>query len=607
VGYDDEVEVVDKKTFTETVHEPIEDFTPQELLAEIADLSWRTNPDRQAQTMAKLSLIWEQFATHQREEVFNNIQAHVARIAREPVESRQQIFEDILALPDDSDIARALAYNPANHIPYTAQAWEKPYLDLPGFIGRFVDCYKESHVPTPYFAWAGLATLSLCCKYHVYAQTGAGDLQMNMFLFFVGDSGAGKSYAKDCIGRVITRLNRMLDTKIYTPMGPKTAPRLSTWNRPDLHINFLPEDATGESVIDAMAQLRKTTLVKLSPEGTNLITTGFNADAAACTYIDEVATHFAKTEWAVDKKLATYTAMYSQTTHTKATVGRGTQSYDHQAFSLIACGASEWFRGALSPVMMEGGFMDRSQFIYRPKSGRIYPVMSMPIIDPLKEEALARELIALATPPTPLRLKIPMTPGAIAKFNEISEQEFREEIEISRGLRPAKEGYHRSVTRREMFRIKVSSLLAVSETPNSGVADPNYQLMPVTEQHVALAEFLISNEDSYFGTFLTSVNAGDDMKFARWLLNIFMGRRWEPMEQRFLVRKATRQGNFSINDKADFELRMEALVEFKLVKLTRVKHDKSKKGPAAKMWEPIRNERLWALYTNADQWDEDEV
>jgi len=597
---------VDEKLFKESRIEPTREFTAADLLPEMVTPLWRSDPERQEKTLSKLALIWEYLDRHEQAKFYDNAKGHVGRLRREPEATRRALFDAIMELPSDSDIARALAYNPEANGAYIPAEWEKPYLDLPGFVGRFVDCYKDSHVPAPFFAWAALATLAIVSKYHVYVQTGVGDFQMNMFLFFVGDSSAGKSHAKDCMERLIHRLNRHLNTRLVIPAAPGQAPHIRVFDRPDLHINFLPEDGTGEAAIEAMSKLRQLDLVRVNKRGTGLERTGFKADAAACTYIDEVATHFSKNDWGVDKKIATYTSMFSKTTYSKATLGRGIQSYDHQAFSLVACGASEWFRGALSPVMLEGGFMDRSQFVYRPKSGRIIPILDVPVIDPIKEEALARELVALATPPTPLRYRVPITPGAKEALNRLSTVEFQHELDVSRGLRAAHEGYRRSVTRREIYRLKISALLAISDTPSPTEADPNYTILPITAKHVELAEFILSNEDRYFGTFLQAVNAGEDVKFARWLLNLFMRRNWEPVEQRFLLRKATRQVSFKIADKAHLDSHLTVLKDFGLIKDEMVKNPK-KRGPASKFWVGVQNEKLWRLYVNDDQWSDTDM
>ena len=540
------------------------DFAPTDLLQEIITPGWRASPSLQEDTLCKIHAVWAGFSDRQRYEAFGNCRAHVNRlvITRGGEQAQWDLFNAIMQLPDEVSVRRALMWDPDNWRPYVPEEWEKPYLDLPGFVGDFVRCYKESSVPAPFFAWAAIGLLSVCCKYNIYIQAGGEELLHNLYLFFVGDSAVGKSYAKNCATTVISILNERLNTTVAPPPGPDGVPYTIVYDRPDLWINTLSQDGTYEGGIARLAAIRKIPIQKLiqSPSTGQqfLSASGRFSDAAAVLVVDEVSEHFGRGDWAADKKVAGYTAMYTGKSRSKSTVGSGEMYYDRQAFSMMVCGAVEWFKGAVTPAMLHGGFMDRAMFLYRQGTNRIYTALDMPIIDPIQEVALADKLLGVVVPPDGMRRRVSISDGAKAYLADVSTLEFQAEIDIRNQKVAKSEVYKSSAVRREHLKIKLASLLTISDSVRVGEV---LNIAPVSKDHMALSEMLVTAEDSYFQRFLDAVNLTGATIFNGWLYDQFLKAEWEALPQRSLLSKAYKVEKFDIKTVEDLVKKMDILAE----------------------------------------------
>lgn len=595
-GVDEEVDIF-KPT---EILRPLID--PEELLAEMLQVGWRDSKSWQADLITRMHQGWEGFSAAQRVTAFENSQAHVTRLSITVGDAaRWTLFNDIMRLQNDVSVRRALSWNPSRWAPYQPEKWEEPYLNLPGFIGRFVNCYKESSVPAPFFAWSGIALLSACCKYNVYIQVGGEELLLNLFTFFVGDSAVGKSYAKNCAVSIIKLLNDQLD--LVVPRSPDAlGPGLAmVWHRPDLHINMLSQDGTYESNIDRLSKIRQIPMkqeIRNSHtneiEGLTLSQRGLFADAAAVLMIDEVSEHFGRSDWAADKKIAGYTSMFSSKERSKSTLGRGEQAYDNQAFSMIVCGAVEWFKGAVSPAMMHGGFMDRAMFLYRTSTRRIYTAFDMPIIDPIKEMYLAEDLHALVTPPVSgLRRPVDISAPAKRRLSDISTAEFQREIDIRDHKLSAGDDYKKSAVRREHAKIKIGSLLTISESIGPG---KKLVIEPINIDHINLADALITAEDKHFNKFLDAVNLTGATEFTRWIFERFVKAKWQPITTRSLLAAASKKAVFHVHTKGDLLQRMDLLFQGGVISPIMVgKGSKHRTGKGTEAWSSDDDGR-WVAY-----------
>ena len=592
---DDEIEenalFTVNKTFTNT------QFKPAKLLQEMVSPGWRASPHWQEDTYCKMHMVWSAFTEEQKITAFHNSRAHVNRLKITTGEDAQwELFQKIMALRDDVAVRRALLWDPDRWPTYTPESWEREYLELPGFVGRFVDCYKDSKVPVPFFAWAGLSLLGICCKYNIYLQVGGEELIHNLYTFFVGDAAAGKTYAKDCAKTLIGLLNDKLNTRLPPTVGIEGVPLDRTQERPDLWVNILSQDSTYESVVERLAEIRKTPLKEIKTDGKGTVylnSTGHYSDAAAVLIVDEVSEQFGKGDWAADKKIAGYTAMYTGKERSKSTISRGEQAYNHQAFSMIVCGAVEWFKGAVTPAMMHGGFVDRSMFIYRTGTHRIYTALNMPVVDPVKEMELAEELIPLVTAPNQMRRRMTISPGAAKLINEISTEEFQREIDVRDLKIPKGEAYLSSAVRREHLKLKIASLLAIGESPLGVSGD--LELMPVGVEHIRLSQKLIVNEDRYFQKFLDAVNLTGATEFFMWLHDQFIRNKWEPLSQRALLSRAYKKAAFQIKTVEDLRQKVEILVEGGVLKPIQMK---KRKGSVQTSygWSSQDDMGLWGPY-----------
>lgn len=578
----------------------IVDFLPRDLLDEITSLGWRASESAQEITLCKMHAVWRAFTAEQRYEAFGNTRAHVNRLVIEPggEEAKWKLFNQIMTLPDEVTVRRALLWDPAKWAPYKPEDWEKDYLELPGFVGEFVNCYKESSVPAPFFAWAAIALIGVCCKYNLYVQAGGEELLHNLYVFFVGDSAVGKSYAKNCATNIIEILNNKLNNDIPQATGPGGVPNSWEYPRPDLWVNQLSQDGTYEGGIARLAAIRKTPIKRMltgSDGVPGLSHTGEFADAAAVLVVDEVSEHFGRGDWAADKKVAGYTAMYTGKSRSKSTVGAGEVFYDRQAFSMMVCGAVEWFKGAVTPAMLHGGFMDRSLFLYRKGTNRIYTALDMPIIDPIRESALADKLIPIAVAPDRMRRRVHITDGAREFLSTVSQAEFQKEIDIRNQKIAGDNVYKSSAVRREHQKIKVASILALAEMTAPGAA---LHTAYITKENMELSEFLLTNEDKNFQNFLDAVNMTGAMVFNKWIYDQFMQSDFDPIPQRRFLSKAQRVAKFDIQTVEDLQRKLGILMEGGVVRMSKMATP-GKKGQAAKqtvVYKSSKDQELWGPY-----------
>jgi hypothetical protein len=538
------------------------DYGPDDVLEEMLVFGWRSDEDRQIETFCRLHAIAPSFTARQLDLAFHNSRNHVNRLRlyRGNKDAQRIVFDRIMALPSDTDVRRALLWDPSRWQPYMPEAWEADYLSLPGFIGRFVECYKHSSVPLPYFAWAAFSLLSATSKYNVYVQAGGQELLLNLYLFLVGGTATGKSYARECVEDILTRLNRKLNTQTTTPATADRPAITVTWERPDLWVNILPQEANHKAIITRLGEIRKIEMKALSRRGDDLVNTGQFADATGYLLVDEVAEHFGKSDWGVNQKIAAYTSMYGETTRGLSAIATGTTSYDHQAFSMMVCGATEWFRGAVSPTMMKGGFVDRCQFVYRPNTKRIYTAFNQPIIDPLQAEQLATDLVALAIAPSNLRRRVSISDDAAKTLSKLSESDFQRELDVRENLIPEPDDYHASAVRCEQTKIKLAALLAISDSIGTGAANEALVIRPVEVGDIELAHQVVVNEQPRFQEFLDLVEMEAPTDLFTWLWMEFVKNEWIPITEKSLLARLQKRPLMGITTKRQLQQRLQPLV-----------------------------------------------
>ncbi len=581
------------------------EYTVDDVIEEAQSPGFRENEQYQVEVMCRAQSLWKAFTSEQQETFAVSSIPHLQRFHQEEggdTQGRWRLLQQIMRLADDSAVRSALAYCPDDHKPYEPESWEEGYTNLPGFVGRFVDCFKESTHPTPFFAWAAIGLIGMTCKWNVYTPLGGEDLMHNFYVFFVGQKGGGKSYAAKCVRTVMHRLNARLNTPIRVS-GIDEPMRYQVMNRPDLWLNSLPQDGSMESIVEMLHRIRQIPIqeVRTAPDSglQHLASTKHTRSASGCLFVDEVSEQFAKDDWHSSKKIAAYTSMATSDYRERVTLTRGDRSYDQQAFSMMVCGAVEWFRGAVSPALLEGGFMDRALFIYRKPTKRIYTALEVPTIDPLAVERLAEDLVPLAVAPTAMRRPVALSEGARDELIRLSREEFSTEKDRE-GFHPALCQYHATAIRREHAKIKVAACLAIGESLGLAPSDEPLEILPITVEHVRLADWLITSEDKYFSEFMAEVNVNAFHLFFRFIHQECREQQWEWMRASDLFMKSKSRAALRIKRKSDFDEAMWVLYASGLVDDGTMPNDPQhhrQPGKRAKAWRGVNSPELWKKFT----------
>jgi DNA-binding MarR family transcriptional regulator len=126
-------------------------------------------------------------------------------------------------------------------------------------------------------------------------------------------------------------------------------------------------------------------------------------DSTGYMSLDELTTFLGKDNWALAARVPFLVTLYSREEYRYETKKEGRIDLKNCALSLLACTAPEWMNGAISPLMFEGGFMDRTLYIYRPGGAdRSYPTPGP--LDPVTAIHLAKYLRAISCQPKPVEL-----------------------------------------------------------------------------------------------------------------------------------------------------------------------------------------------------------
>lgn len=367
------------------------DASPEALTASVVDKIHTVSCDtdfgenfrKQAAMVHLVARSWVRLNVPQRERVKLAISAVIPRIknANNPSNALERLIElhvlnERTAL---SDITRSIISQipPKEYIPCP----EEHMFPTTGWIGSFMDFGRHNAVPAGFNFWAAITALGAACKHNVFIDRGIERMYLNWYTLLTGNKSTGKSASREMIYDIIKRANRMVLGG--TPESPDKP-------NPDL-IRILGEDSTKESLID---ELKITSHVSIGPDGKPVF--GF-VDSTGFLIVDELVNLLGRQSYGVESKVGFLTAIYSSQDYKKSTVGGGKVVLDNIALSMLACCAPAWMMGAVVPLLLDGGVVDRWRVIYRHKlhSPREYDTPHPG--DPVLANILAGWLLPLMT------------------------------------------------------------------------------------------------------------------------------------------------------------------------------------------------------------------
>lgn len=396
---------------------------------------FETNRKSQVDVLHFCSEVWKYLTPKAQGELRKHLLPTVPRIRSGRFPKRT--FERFVTLPERKDIQRALNVGVEVPMVWTPEPDEMMY-PTDGFIGQYLKYAKHNQSNLAFHFWALVSVVGAMCHRKYYVDTGQFIVYLHNYIILTGDSDSGKSTAASVARDLMARFNRQMREK---------NPTLDQ-DHPD-SIYLLPNDTTPEGIVWELSQRH---VSRVDPE-TKMEVEG-KTDACAMLVVDEIANLFSKDNWAPSKTVSLLTQLWSDYYYKKGTKSGGHEEVNNAALSMLALGAPTWFQGGITDEFRNGGLLDRTIFIHRQKTNRIYSSTELPPFDPLVAEALASEMVPWAT-----RGEVEMLPDKPAK-----EWEKEWYHGVSKRMKREAEGSirKRSLNRQGMLVWKLATVLAIT-------------------------------------------------------------------------------------------------------------------------------------------------
>lgn len=441
-----------------------------------ATTDFKENHRAQADILYAVVKVWDTMAPSDQDSVRLELMRCIPRIglASNPKLAMEQLVE--LQTINSRSAKADLSWSIQAHFP------APPYIPDPddilypkhGWIGNFLEYAKHSSVPTGFNFWAAVTALGAAAKHRVFIDRGKSRMYMNWYTLLCGGKSTGKSASKDLINDIVRRTNRFIAGDPLGAASKEPSGKL---------IRILGEDSTKESLIE---ELKTRIEIVVGPDGKvrreMIDSTGF-------LIIDELVNLLGRQQYGVEQKVGFLTAIHSTETYKKSTLTSGVAELDNIALSMLACCAPAWMLGTLTPVMLDGGVMDRWRVIHRPEyfSPRIYSTPHPG--DPVLATYLAKQLVPWAELTEDLELM--MTKEALQWYDEWYHTEHAR-------LRRVPSSENLSLNRAANQLIKLGGNLCMSE----GIDSPYIEL-----QHIEKAGKIMSYEAKHYGILMGTVHS----------------------------------------------------------------------------------------------------
>jgi len=401
----------------------------------------------------------------------------------------QDCLGQIIRLPSGVDVQRALRVRNINYLEYRADTGEDIY-PSGGWLGSYLDYARWNKVPLALHFWAALSILGAAVRRNYYIDNNAAYLWMNQFIVLTGAKANGKSTARSAAKDILVRLNRKLAEMQDGGIIP---------NARSFQIPMMASDITPQGIIKELATMSGTSRYIKLPSGQ---VEQFPGEAVAIQISDELSNTLGRGTFGSPLRVPLYTELAFEDSYHKATAGEGSQTIERMALSVLGCTQPGWMRNTIVSDALEGGFVERANFIYRPESTRMYPMLSIPIIDPVKAEALADFLLEVSVqPPWPQLLQ--PTPQGKVFFDGWYERAHK------RGPRDKNDASLHSLERRCIHLLRIAGLLCISER----------ETLPwIQIEHLQKAIQIVEAEDKHYAEFIAQAGESTESQMCREVL-----------------------------------------------------------------------------------------
>jgi len=281
-------------------------------------------------------------------------------------------FVVFMELLDDRDVLRT--FDTETPLPFRADEGEECYFGLGGWLGDYMEFSKHNEIPSSFHFWSGVSILGAACRRRLWLSVGNDDVLPNWYVVLVAGQGTGKSVAMKQARQILRRMNHIL--------GEDTTGQVAREA-----VNIVPSDITSAALVSKMVNVVHSNVID------GKLDTWTN-DAAAFLMLDELSNFLGHAKFGAGGVIPMLTELKMSEVYHKATKGSGEEKLTNPCLSMLSGSSIDWFRSTITQDTMGGGFMDRSQFIYRNKTSRVYPT-ALPF-DPIAAHRLARGLAGIA-------------------------------------------------------------------------------------------------------------------------------------------------------------------------------------------------------------------
>jgi len=373
-------------------------------------------------------------------------------------------------------------------------------LPTSGWLGRYLDYAHDNEAPISYHFFTGLAMFGLAMRKGVVFDRDAFEYNPNNYVFLVGPTAGRKSQAiimAKILGKKHRQLVQSAQTDLYLKSG--TGDR----NNPqyDYRSIFLSKECTPQSLVEQM-QVK----VEKDPE------TGIylKNDSIGILMNDEVSNLIGSGVKQSDVMIAKLTDLYGGEDSTRSTLTHGSHVMTNVAFSFVFGSAPSWIKTSITQNMFQGGFLNRSIFVYRQYKGEIIPHAS--VLDPLALDQLASDLVPWSMINSQIIFRFDETTTAYNWFSDW----YRKNHPMVLDKKYDNTKLIAYLARKQDHLCRLAMLLQISDNIQSAGDYERRGIVPIKTEYLEHADAILTFEEQFLPecfSWFGDMDAGDQTEF----------------------------------------------------------------------------------------------
>lgn len=341
----------------------------------------------------EMEFIRQRWATYQDSDKTCALQDYADIFPRTRRDSRpQDCLQRIIGLSDTEDVLRELRVREHDYDDFHADPGEDIY-PTNGWFGQYLEYAKWNKVPLALHFWAGLSILGIAVRRNYFVDNGLNRTWMNQYIILTGHKGNGKSVARGNAMGILRRMNAKIELLEKTE---KIKSALA------FTVPIFGGDVTTQYLIKRLANDSRSNCRHFGGMKPGDPTRMVDGEGIGAIDADEFANLFGRGAHMAQIRVPFFTEAAFKEYYHKGTKTDGEENIERMAISILACTQPGWMKSTIVSDAMEGGFIERANFIQRGLSCRDgqWSDEKLPILRPIMAEDLADRLVELATQET---------------------------------------------------------------------------------------------------------------------------------------------------------------------------------------------------------------